>query len=259
MPSAQVGVYYALLLKGGKVLPGGSAKEYKRQLKAIADTEAPTTGAAICGMGDGDEGDVTVAPPRGDVVVRIDADDDDEFMLSGGAAPPALVAPKAVAAAKKPRVKKAPVAGAAAKPGAVASPSSSSSSSSTSSSTSSSSSNSSSDSDVEVSGIAKKVWMNSGIPGAPLFKEDFFKPKAAAPYNRWLAQCVHHKKCIRKRSHAQSTHFGETEPIAYLLAWHDIGEHLSAADHSARHTKPTAASVKIWNGRSPSDVMSRLV
>ena len=111
------------------------------------------------------------------------------------------------------------------------------------SSSDSSSSDSESSGSVDICGKSEWISLSCGVK----FKPDFYAPKHAAPYKRWLCKCAFHAKCVKKRTFEANTLHGDVEPIAYLLAWHlhgaDADSVPNAAAHGAKACFPTAAEV----------------
>jgi hypothetical protein len=95
-----------------------------------------------------------------------------------------------------------------------------------------------------VSGCVKD--MPAHIAGARLRFECYHNI-----YERYFLNCVHHADCIKSRNcgAAQTSHFGEWEPIAFLAVWHTKGAHVPAGQH-VEGVKPTLDEVREWLERN---------
>jgi len=228
MPSNQPLAYYTALLRGFVVPPNLGAVAYRKVLKdgeykAEAPPLAVVPVAAAAPLED-DEGsdeilnvDDAEALPAALLAVE---PDEAPRLEAGGAAPDAgLVAAPLVAAmpAAPPR-------------------------------SSSSSSSSSSDSRSESDGVMEA---DAAPPPAAGWAE-LCRREARAEYSRYIFTCRHHVSCGRKRNDgvAQRMHYGEWEPIAYLMAWHELGAGMDRNTHKSRATQPTALQVREWLDRN---------
>jgi len=113
---------------------------------------------------------------------------------------------------------------------------------------SSSSSSSSSDSRSESDGVMEA---DAAPPPAAGWAE-LCRREARAEYSRYILTCRHHVSCGHKWNDgvAQRMHYGEWEPIAYLMAWHELGAGMDRETHKSRATQPTALQVREWLDRN---------
>jgi hypothetical protein len=88
-------------------------------------------------------------------------------------------------------------------------------------------------------------WHSIGV-GAPRIKLEKYKPKGKPHYERFMCECRHHPRCIKKRSSAASMTHGQREPIAYLCAWEAMGAHLTLDQHRARGLDIPVVDVAGW-------------
>lgn len=108
------------------------------------------------------------------------------------------------------------------------------------------SSSSSSDGFDAVTSEAKE-WIDLGLDG-PRIKVDWYTPKDQPTYTRLIGRCMHHpgSGCERKRTTTATHEHGPHEPICFLYAWHEMGAHMSAAEHRQRGVPPTREAVARW-------------
>ena len=238
--SGQPQSYYELALMGQKVDLGMGDKRYRECIKNIDGAQEILDNLAI--------DDSAAAVPSCAPALQDDDSSDSEFGAFGGDGfildGDAAARPKKPSAASvgSPDHGKAPPPVARGAPSPKESSSSSSSSSSHSDSDSSSSDSDSCDSSdsFEPGGRRSSVTDWVPIPYAahePEIKLDIYKPKGKRRYLRYILKCSHHDKCYKRRSAAMCRSFGECEPIAFLIAWHNKGCGRVKADHSPKRSK----------------------
>ena len=80
------------------------------------------------------------------------------------------------------------------------------------------------------------------LPDGTVYRIDTYKPRGKAPYQRYIATCLHHTHCERKKSTSLWT-VAAQEPLAYLMAWNKMGADLTKEQHSERKRHPPQAEV----------------
>jgi hypothetical protein len=175
------------------------------------------------------------APPPLDVPAIADGVADDGFDVIGSDESAHEVRPRQRKARAKPAL---PFPAAPLLPIGPAEPSSSSSSSSGSNATSANSM-------FDMVGERSRVtdWITI-FDGAPRMKLDSYKPAGKRRYQRFIAECTWHgADCVKRRNSNLTESYGQTEPIAYLVAWNAMGEHCDKAAHKIRGFDVPAVNV----------------
>lgn len=123
-----------------------------------------------------------------------------------------------------------------------------------SSSSSSSSSDASMGSDFDVVGVpTRSVVTEWQLPmdDGPRIKLDSYQPKGKQRYQRFIAECTvpGHCKCTKKRNANLTESYGPSEPVAFLLAWAEAGQHCTEAEHKSRKCVVPQARVAHFVGK----------
>jgi hypothetical protein len=208
--------YYSLILKDVAVEAGQGDAFYQQLLKGGGDAHLPAIANAPPGVASDDDSDCgfDVAdssrpeplPKRQRTVAK----------ARPLALPPALVPPLPV-----------PLADDALHLGDTDSSSSDSSSSSEESSCSF---------DVAHGRSTVHKWITLDFPTPVLIKLDRYKAKGKPEYFRFICRCSHHgKSCTKKRNVNINRALGPKEPVAFLLAWLELGATLTLEEHSVRN------------------------
>jgi len=83
-----------------------------------------------------------------------------------------------------------------------------------------------------------------GLDGATILCMRYHDKRAGRHYRNWIIKCPRHAGCFKKRLiiDANVSHLGDIEPPAYLHAWLSV-EPKAGANHSARSSNPKVDQV----------------
>ena len=264
MHSNQPQLYYQLLFNGQRVQPNLGHEEYKKLYRKLR-------GLAHLQLEDGTEAAESAHLQLENGAAALPLCDDDDFEVGG----------ERVVIAKKPKkrarrgslikaVRPVPEVSSASTKVATAPEASSSTSGCPSSSSSSTAAQGAkpdavleTDAEFEIDGVAVVPRGEYGdwvefYPGITV-KYENYKPRGKPRYRRWILKCCYHgSDCIKKRSFAKTSIYGDVTPVAYLAAWQALGDGISEEEHRDPELVPAEVDVAVLVHELHEDFQAKL-